>query len=137
MINSLTDETKKVKILIGQRQYEEGEREIIDIMTNHPHSAVPHNLYGILLEKKQNHVEAMKHFRAAYALDPTYIPSRYNLEQYGSLEITGFLPAYSEEDCIQYLNRNKDTQFGVEYDERHIGNIVRKLTGGKGNGEKE
>ena len=40
-------------------------------MAENPHGAVPHNLMGILLEKESNHVLAMKHFRAAYALDPT------------------------------------------------------------------
>ena len=50
-------------------------------MAENPHCAIPHNLMGILLEKEANHVLAMKHFRAAYALDPTYIPARYNMEQ--------------------------------------------------------
>lgn len=36
----------------------------------------------ILLEKQKNHLLALKHFRAAYALDPSYLPARYNLDQY-------------------------------------------------------
>ena len=56
-------------------------------MLQNPHSAIPHNLMGILMEKENNHVLAMKHFRAAYALDPTYIPARYNMEQYGKHDL--------------------------------------------------
>lgn len=135
MTNSLTDCTKAIKLLIDQHQYQEGEKAIIDLMYQNPHSAVPHNLFGILLEKEQEHIEAMKHFRAAYALDPAYIPARYNLEQYGGFEVSPFSPAYCEEDCVEICSNNKDTQFTVEYDEHHVGHIVRKLTGGKKNGK--
>lgn len=45
-------------------------------MGEYPHSPEPHNLMGIVLEKENEHVEAMKHFRAAWALDPTYLPAR-------------------------------------------------------------
>ena len=58
-------------------------------MAENPHCAIPHNLMGILLEKESNHVLAMKHFRAAYALDPTYVPARYNMEQYAQMYPTG------------------------------------------------
>ena len=66
-------------------------------------------------------VLAMKHFRAAYALDPTYIPARYNMEQYGNMCPSGRC-AYTEEDCpVQ-----NDSQFKVVYDEHHVGHLVRK-----------
>jgi Flp pilus assembly protein TadD len=41
----------------------------------------PHNLFGILSELKGNDDSARKHYRAAYALDPTYKPACRNLER--------------------------------------------------------
>lgn len=40
----------------------------------------------------------MKHFRAAYALEPTYVPAWYNMEQYAQMYSTGKC-AFTEEDC--------------------------------------
>ena len=41
---------------------------------------------------------AMKHFRAALALDPTYEPASYNLEQYGTMTLEEKHCAFDEED---------------------------------------
>lgn len=107
--------------MIEQKNFEKCEREIAMAMAADPHSAIPHNLMGILLEKQQNHILAMKHFRAAYGLDPTYIPVRYNMEQYGALQPSGKC-AYKEEDCpVQ-----NDPQFEMVYDKHHTGRLVRK-----------
>lgn len=88
----------RCKELIEEHEYEKCERVLCEAMMNYPHSPVIHNLFGILLEKQQNHVLAMKHFRAAYALEPSYLPARYNMDQYGSME-RYFQPAYVQEDC--------------------------------------
>lgn len=53
-------------------------------MSKYPHAPQTHNLMGIILEKKEEHAAAMKHFRAALALDPTYYPAKHNLDMYGS-----------------------------------------------------
>ena len=58
----------KCRELIEKKEYETCEKEIADAMVTMPHSAVPHDLMGILLEKEHNHILAMKHFRAAYGL---------------------------------------------------------------------
>ena len=79
----------RCKRLIVQHEYKECEKKLGEAMLQNPHSAIPHNLMGILMEKERNHVLAMKHFRAAYALDPTYIPARYNMEQYGTMYPSG------------------------------------------------
>ena len=118
MIDGLEE---KCKELISNRKYDECEKEIIKAMALMPHSAIPHNLMGILCGIRQDKVLAMKHFRAAYALDPTYIPARYNMEQYGTMYPSGRC-AYTEEDCpVQ-----NDPQFKVVYDEHHVGHLVRK-----------
>ncbi|MGM9940622.1 MAG: hypothetical protein ACI32N_01360 [Bulleidia sp.] len=112
---------EKCRKLIEQRRYEQCEKEIEQAMAQKPHCAVPHNLMGILMEKECDHVTAMKHFRAAYALDPTYVPARYNLEQYGQLN-TIHRCAYTEEDCPTAC----DGQFRLVYDGKHVGHLVRK-----------
>lgn len=91
----------KCRELIEKKEYETCEKEIADAMVTMPHSAVPHNLMGILLEKEHNHILAMKHFRAAYGLDPAYVPARYNMDQFGTIRLQeGKLRyAYSEADC--------------------------------------
>ena len=44
-------------------------------------AAEPHNLLGIFFELKGDDGTARKHYRAAYALDPTYKPACRNLER--------------------------------------------------------
>ena len=117
-MKNLEDECKK---MITCHEYKKCENKIKEAMFQDPHSAIPHNLMGILMEKEKNHVQAMKHFRAAYALDPTYIPARYNMEQYGSMNFTVEC-AYSEKDCqIQ-----KDSQFKEVYDAHNVRHLIRK-----------
>ena len=90
-------------------------------MAADPHSAICHNLMGILMENENEHVLAMKHFRAAYALDSTYIPARLNMEIFGQDYPLKHL-VYSEDDCSKY----EDDQFKVVYDNKHVGHLVRK-----------
>lgn len=116
-----TELENRCKKYVEKREYAECEKEISKAMFLNPHSAVPHNLMGVLMEKEGNHVLAMKHFRAAYGLDPTYIPARYNMEQYASTFPSGKC-AYTEEDCPV----KNDSQFKIVYDERHVGHLVRK-----------
>jgi len=87
-----------VRELIKHKEYHKCELLIKDAMKEYPHAPQPHNLIGILLEEKGDHITAMKHFRAAWALDPAYIPARCNLERYGSFYATGKC-AFDESDC--------------------------------------
>lgn len=112
---------EKCRRLILQTKFKQCQREIEIAMAKNPHCAVPHNLMGILMEKELNHTLAMKHFRAAYALDPTYIPARYNMEQYGQMHPTGKY-AFTQEDCFV----GNDPQFELIYDKHHIGHLVRR-----------
>lgn len=118
----MTDKLENIcKTLMDKRKYKECEKVIGEAMAKNPHSAVPHNLMGILMEKQRNHVLAMKHFRAAYGLDPTYVPARVNMDQYGTLEpADGY--AYTEEDC----QVQSDPRFKLIYDEHHVGHLVRR-----------
>ena len=73
-------------------------------MAEYPSAPQPHNLLGIVLEKRGDHLDAMKHFRAAWALDPTYDPSSRNMERYSSFQ-TSMKDAYDECDCVAARSR--------------------------------
>lgn len=76
---------KQIKEHVEKGKLGECEQMIPQYMQKYPDSAIPHNLLGIVLEKQGRHVEAMKHFRAAAALDAEFLPASYNMEQYSSL----------------------------------------------------
>ncbi|AEE97988.1 hypothetical protein [Mahella australiensis] len=54
---------------------------ISEALVLNPDAPELHNLLGILSEIKGNDNIARKHYRAAYALDPTYKPACRNLER--------------------------------------------------------
>jgi tetratricopeptide (TPR) repeat protein len=98
MSEELHDLIADAKAMISQREFDACEALLATAMFQNPHSAVPHNLMGLLLEKKRKHEDAMKHFRAANALDPTYGPSRWNLEGFSEFYKTR-ADAYFASDC--------------------------------------
>ncbi|WP_304206509.1 tetratricopeptide repeat protein [Peptostreptococcus russellii] len=101
-INEICKETKK---LINQKKYLESEKIVLMAMVLYPHSPEPHNLMGILLERQGKHLLGMKHFRAAWELDPNYEPAKHNLEHYGTfLSLTHC--AFDETDCGLQLRKN-------------------------------
>lgn len=88
----------EMKKLICSGKSQEAIQIICNFMSKHPNSAIPHNLLGIIYEKKCNHILAMKHFRAAWCLDPTYLPARENISNFSSFEsMHRFF--YEESDC--------------------------------------
>ncbi|MEA4895924.1 MAG: hypothetical protein VB064_11785 [Oscillospiraceae bacterium] len=114
-----------VRELISLQDYEKCESLIFSAMGKYPHAPEPHNLIGILLEKKGDHLTAMNHFRAAWALDPTYIPARQNLDCYGTFYSSGKC-AYNESDCEVEENAGKQSNYKVEYDAHGVGRFVRR-----------
>jgi lipoprotein NlpI len=98
MDEELLDLIKQTKEMINRREFDACEALISTAMFQNPHSAVPHNLMGLLLEKKRRHEDAMKHFRAAYALDSSYAPSRWNLDGFAEFYKTR-VDAYFVSDC--------------------------------------
>ena len=107
MEEDLMSTIEQAKELIAEKKYKECEALLCTAMFEYPNDAVPHNLMGLLLESRDAHDEAMKHFRAAYALDPSYKPSSWNLECFGNYTI--YRPcAYFASDCdAQSENRIK------------------------------
>lgn len=100
MDEKMNDIINQIKELIDKRKFKECEAVICTAMFENPHNAVPHNLMGLMLEIQGCHAEAMKHFRAAWALDPTYEPASWNLDCYSSFYRTKS-PAFCENDCIK------------------------------------
>ena len=110
----------EMKKLICSGKSQEAIQIICNFMSKHPNSAIPHNLLGIIYEKKCNHILAMKHFRAAWCLDPTYLPARENMYNFSSFEpIHRFF--YEESDCSI-----SEQKYEIKYDSRHIGHVVEK-----------
>jgi tetratricopeptide (TPR) repeat protein len=112
-----------VRELISKRKLNESEELIRQAMAKYPHAPEPHNLMGIQLENKDDYLSAIKHFRAAWALDPTYTPARYNLEQYADMFCKNRKDAYTVDDCPQEQDKEL---YKTEYDEKGIGHIVKR-----------
>ena len=105
MEEQLHDLIAQARELIRQREFDVCEALLATAMFQNPHSAVPHNLMGLLLEQKRQHEDAMKHFRAANALEPTYGPARGNLEGFAECYKTR-REAYFVGDCdFEHLPR--------------------------------
>ncbi|MEF9921058.1 MAG: hypothetical protein RR945_08940 [Erysipelotrichaceae bacterium] len=115
---SLCESVKKHK-LSKEALYE----QVVKAMMLNPHSALPHNLMGIIMEKSGDKQRAMAHYRAAYALDPTYLPARWNMERMVGLNKKE-LVAYSISDCPQ-LDYKKN-KYKMEYDEKGIGHMIKR-----------
>lgn len=93
---------RKIKKLIKSQDFYQCEKLILAAMEKYPHSPVPHNLLGVILEYQGDSLNAIKHFRAAWALDPSYIPAKFNLEYYeDSLRNNHF--AIDEHDCVHEI----------------------------------
>ena len=90
-------------------------------MAQFPDAPQPHNLLGILLEKMGNHSSAMRHFRAAWALDPTYAPAEENMKTYATFSSKGRC-AFDESDC----QADTDDSYSICYDANGIGHVLRR-----------
>jgi len=95
----------QIRELVQRRDFVSAKRLVSVAMGDHPHAPEPHNLLGVLLEMRGDHAAAMKHFRAAWALDPTYVPARQNLDTFGTFLSRGRC-AYDESDCPKDAGRS-------------------------------
>ncbi|MEG2016370.1 MAG: hypothetical protein RR069_04625 [Oscillospiraceae bacterium] len=118
----LSNLCNEVKEMVEKSEYEKCEKLISKAMKKYPHSPQPHNLFGVLLEFKGDYITAMKHFRAAWSLDPAYTPARYNLERYSDF-IHSNKCAFSETDCE---TKNEKKLYKIEYDENGLGHLVKR-----------
>lgn len=110
-----------VRTLVINGEYDKCNEMICEAMEHYPHDPEPHNLMGIVLEHTGDHSRAMKHFRAAWALDPTYRPASQNLNNYGTFHSHGNC-AYDESSCV--VEHPKSCE--IEYNNYGVGHIVRR-----------
>lgn len=120
-VNELDKLCISIRELVGDGDYESCMEPICEAMEHSPDAPEPHNLLGIVLEKQGKHTAAMKHFRAACALDPTYAPALQNLDTYGTFFSCGKC-AFDESD----IPGVKTGGIEIVYDSKGIGHAVRK-----------
>ena len=123
--NAMQPLTAHIRLLVAQRHFSEAEDEAAKAMAAAPHAAQPHNLMGIIAESRNDHVQAMKHFRAAWALDPTFLPARINMERYGSFSGQMPRPVYDETECAPSSAENRPA-YRIEYDKHGIGHVIKE-----------
>ncbi len=119
--SELAELCASVRALVMDGAYDTCMEPICRAMERYPHAPQPHNLLGIVLEKLGDHPAAMKHFRAAWALDPTYLPASHNLNTYGTF-FSGGGCAFDESDVPPLPPCNVK----IVYDEHGIGRVVRR-----------
>ncbi len=114
-INEMVHERKEGYINIAKE-------EICQAMAKYPDACEPHNLMGIIKVIENDKVGAMKHFRAAYALDPVNVYVRKNIDILCAFRgrISGLL--FGDEDIAV----KKEKKYFVEYDSHGIGHIKRR-----------
>ena len=97
----MTDLCMKVKKYVEEKDWDSCMELIPRYMERYPNSAVPHNLLGIVLESQGHHPDAMRHFRAAWSLDPTFLPASQNIDAYSLYDSEKDVkPAYTVDDCL-------------------------------------
>lgn len=108
---------------LNEGDYSKAEENIKRAMLERPHSPEAHNLYGILEELQSDGNLARKHYRAAYALDPTYKPATRNLERITTFEY------YLYNKKIDYGDQPEvepENPYIVVYDSNHVGRLCKK-----------
>ncbi|WP_313344100.1 tetratricopeptide repeat protein [Sedimentibacter sp.] len=92
--------------------FDESYKIIKNALCENPDAPEPHNLLGLWYEKNRNYDLARKHYRAAYALDPTYKSATVNLERV----------------CTMFSGRQIPLDFGENLEDSNIDskNIIDK-----------
>ena len=117
----LTGLCTKARSMIERGQDEACWQMLCSAMGQYPDRAEPHNLMGILLEHLGDQPGAMRHFRAAWALDPTYKPAGCNLQVCGSFPRTAGL-VWENRDCPE----EKETHQPVIFRMSSLGKFLYK-----------
>ena len=118
------DYIELAKTAIKAGDFPLAEANIKQAMAENPHSPVVHNLYGILEELLKEDNLAHRHYRAAYALDPTYQPAIKNLERISTSEERARKQPIDFGD--ETADDDEESLYVVEYDSHHVGHLRRK-----------
>ena len=95
--SALQDLADRIASLLRNGNLKQAREEIASAMAAFADAPEPHNLLGIYYEQEGDLQSARKHYRAAYALDPSYKPCCRNLER-----IT----------CFDFSTKITDADFG-------------------------
>lgn len=68
---------------LANHELSQVEALIKQVFYDYPESPIPHNLMGLYWVDKRNEGQAVKHFRAAMALDSRYEPALQNIMMLG------------------------------------------------------
>lgn len=88
-------------------------------------SPKPHNLIGIIAELNRNLLLAEKHYRAAYALDPTFKACWINLER-----ITSFYYEMNIKNIDfgdNHEEREEEGLYTIQYDCNNVGHVKKRI----------
>lgn len=96
--------TKEAIEKLNNHEMGEAYKIIISAFSENPHAPEPHNLLGLWYEMKGDDDLARKHYRAAYALDPTYKPASKNLERVSTLFSGNSIPFDFGEGVLEVVN---------------------------------
>ena len=88
-----------VRKLLRSGEYEKSLALAAQAIGKHPDSAIPQNVFGVVCAAQGNTALALRHFRAAWALDSTYLPARCNLDHCGDF-FFGHHYAMDESECV-------------------------------------
>lgn len=114
---------KKAIINLKSSNYSLAHEYIYLLMRVNENTPEWHNLLGILSEIKGDLILAGKHYRASYALDPTYKPASKNLYR-----ITCFYYKFDKEslDYGDKPEKEYPLVYFIKYDEKNIGHLNKK-----------
>jgi len=117
------DYINSAKMALKEGHFPLAKEKMKKAMNEDPHSPIVHNLYGILEELIKEDNLAHKHYRAAYALDPTYKPAQRNLER---ILVFGKQTDTLAIDFGDGPGEDEEELYIVEYDKNHVGHLRRK-----------
>lgn len=123
-LNSFERNIKEAIKALEKNDYIVAEEYIKYAMLENYHSPKVHNLFGALAELTGDLSLAGKHYRAAYALDPTYEPANRNLERI----TTSFYSRFGN-TTLDFGDKIEDEKFMpyvIEYDKNNIGHLKNK-----------
>lgn len=120
---SFNDYIKKGINALKAKDYPAARKYIELAMLENAHAPQVHNLLGKLAELAGDLSLAGKHYRAAYAFDPTYQAASRNLER-----ITSFSPNLENEnpDFGDQPQTEETVISIIDYDEDNIGHLRKK-----------
>ena len=113
-INTFARRIRQATDKLHNNELAEAYKLIIDAISINPDAPQPHNLLGIWFELKGNGDKARKHYRAAYALDPTFKPSCKNLERICTMNEYTYAHSYDFGDEPEKENITEKRNQSVE-----------------------